>query len=135
MVTGLLTVTVVEADLVGSACDVAVTVSIAPGLAMAAPGGVYSPLELRVPQGAPLQPVPEMVQVTAVLDGPVTVAVNWIGLDCEATTICNVGLIETLTGSGVTVIADCPLCVGSATDVAVRVSTIEAVEGSPAGGL
>ena len=76
MVTGLLTVTVVEADLVGSACDVAVTVSTAPGLAIAEPGGVYSPPALKVPQGAPLQPVPERDQVTAVLDGPVTVAMN-----------------------------------------------------------
>ena len=76
MVTGSLTVTVVEADLVGPACDFAVTVSIAPGLAMAEPGGVYNPLGLKVPQGAPLQPVPERAQVTAVLDGPVTVAVN-----------------------------------------------------------
>lgn len=76
MVTGLFTVIWAEADLVGSAFDVAVTVSTDPKLVIVALGGVYKPVALKVPQGAPLQPVPEMLHVTAVLDGPVTVAVN-----------------------------------------------------------
>ena len=60
---GSATVTVADADLVESATEVAVTVTMA-GLGTLA-GAVYTPLELTVPQFAPVQPVPETLQVTA----------------------------------------------------------------------
>jgi hypothetical protein len=76
METGLLIVTGADADFVGSATEVAFTVSTAPGVVIGALGGVYKPVALNVPHGAPLQPVPESAHVTAVLDGPVTGAEN-----------------------------------------------------------
>jgi len=60
------------ADLVGSAWDVAVTVTEACCEITAT--AVYSPVELMVPQKD--QGHPERLQVTAVLDDPVTVAVS-----------------------------------------------------------
>jgi hypothetical protein len=65
---------VAEADLVVSACEVAVTVTIA-GLGIAA-GAVYSPPLVMAPQVAPAQPAPEILQFTAVFAVPVTVALN-----------------------------------------------------------
>jgi hypothetical protein len=56
------------------ACEVAETFTVA--LLAIRVGAVYSPLALTAPQAVPLQPVPEMLQVTAVLVEPVTVAVN-----------------------------------------------------------
>jgi hypothetical protein len=58
-----MTVTIAEADLLGSAAEVAVT-DMARGLATVA-GAVYRPLALIIPQFAPVQPVPETLQVTA----------------------------------------------------------------------
>lgn len=59
----LVTVTVAEADLVGSATLVTVTVSVA-----AVDGAVYNPARVIVPSKA--------FQLTAVFDVPVTVSVN-----------------------------------------------------------
>src|SRR6266852_628175 len=78
---GTVTVTVPEADLVGSATLVAVTVSVPAEF-----GAVYSPLELMVP--------PLAIQVTTVFELPVTVAVN-----------CCVALICRLVDDGLTVTA------------------------------
>lgn len=64
-----------EADLVESATDVAVTVASA-GVGIVA-GAVYSPVDVMEPQEPATQPIPETVQVTAVLELPVTVAVNF----------------------------------------------------------
>jgi hypothetical protein len=68
------TVTVAEPDLVVSACEVAVTVTVA-GFGIAA-GAVYRPPLVIAPQVAPAQPVPEILQFTAVFAVPVTVALN-----------------------------------------------------------
>lgn len=67
-------VTVADADLLGSDTLVALMVTVAGDGAVA--GAVYSPLEEIVPQEAPLQPVPDTVQVTAVFDVPVTEVAN-----------------------------------------------------------
>ena len=67
-------VTEADADLLGSDTLVAVIVKVAGEGAVA--GAVYSPLEEIVPQVAPLQPVPDAVQVTAMFDVPVTEAAN-----------------------------------------------------------
>lgn len=69
-----MTVTDALADLVGSAADVAVTVTNG-GLGTA-DGAVYRPLLEMVPQMLPAQPEPLRLQLTAVLADPVTVAVN-----------------------------------------------------------
>ena len=61
-------------DLVGSATDVAVTVT--KGGLGAAEGAVYRPLVEIVPQSVAVQPVPLRRHVTAVLVDPVTLAVN-----------------------------------------------------------
>lgn len=76
IVTATTDTTVMEAvaDLLGSAADVAVTEK--KGGAGGVAGAVYSPAELTVPQVVPAQPVPAIVQVTAVFDVPVTVTVN-----------------------------------------------------------
>src|SRR5262249_505847 len=66
--------TLAEADLVVSATEVAVTVANA-GLGTVA-GAVYKPDDVMVPQEPETQPVPETLQVTAVFDLPVTVALN-----------------------------------------------------------
>ena len=68
------TVTDALADLLGSATDVAVTVTNG-GLG-AVEGAVYRPDEVILPQSVPTQPVPLRLQVTAVLLVPVTLAVN-----------------------------------------------------------
>src|SRR5579862_5815585 len=63
-----------DADFVGSATEVAVTVARA-GLGMVA-GAVYRPEDVMVPQEPETQPMPETVQLTPVFELPVTVAVN-----------------------------------------------------------
>jgi hypothetical protein len=73
-VTSATTVTVALADLVGSATDVAVREK--KGGLGGAEGAVNNPEELTVPHTVPAQPVPAIVQVTAVLDEPVTLALN-----------------------------------------------------------
>ena len=71
---GAFIVTAAVANLLGSACAVAVTVTFG-GLGTEL-GAVYKPFVLIVPQALPEQPVPLMLQVTLVLLLPVTVAVN-----------------------------------------------------------
>lgn len=109
-------VTVAESDLVGSACEVAVTVTN--GGAGMLPGAVYSPADVIVPQVLPLQPMPVTFQVTAVFAVPVTVAVN-----CRwppVLTCALLGEMLTLIGAPVLIVtvADADR-VGSATKVAV----------------
>jgi uncharacterized protein (DUF2237 family) len=115
--TGGNTVTVAEADLLGSACEVAVTVTVG-GVGTEA-GAVYRPATVMVPHVGPLQPVPEIVQVTVVLIVPVTVAVNC----CLApvTTFAEDGDTETATGSNIVTVAEADL-LGSACEVAVTVT-------------
>ena len=67
-------VTLAEADLVGSATLVTVTLSVAGEGTLA--GAVYSPPPEMVPHAAPVQPAPLTPQVTAVFELPVTAAVN-----------------------------------------------------------
>jgi hypothetical protein len=66
--------TLAEEDFVGSATEVAVTVA-REGLGIVA-GAVYKPDAVTVPHEPETQPIPETVQLTAVLDAPVTFAVN-----------------------------------------------------------
>jgi hypothetical protein len=68
------TVTLADADFVVSACDTAVTVTVA-GLGTAE-GAVYSPDVEIVPTVESPPVTPLTCQVTAVLEVPVTVAVN-----------------------------------------------------------
>jgi hypothetical protein len=89
--TGGNTVTVTEADTSGFACEVAVTETV--GGAGTEPGAVYSPAVVMLPHVAPLQPAPEILQVTAVFAVPVTVAVNCCWL--PTTSFAIVGEIET----------------------------------------
>ena len=63
-----------KADLVESATDVAVTMASA-GVGVVA-GAVYSPVEVIEPHEPATQPIPETAQVTAVLELPVTFAMN-----------------------------------------------------------
>ena len=64
--------TVALADLLGSACDVTVTVTSAAEGTEA--GVVYNPVELMVPHA--LSEQVERLQVTAVFEVPLTVTVN-----------------------------------------------------------
>jgi hypothetical protein len=105
-----------EADFVGYALDVASTITSA-GLGIAA-GAVYSPVSEIVPQALPVQPAPLMLQVTAVLEVPATVAVNC----CSVPTTTSVEAGETLTEiAGKMVTAAVPDLVESAADVAFTV--------------
>jgi hypothetical protein len=72
--TGGTIVTIAVADFEGSATEVPLTVTCA-GLGTAV-GAVYKPLDEIVPQALPEQPLPLTLQVTLVLDVPLTVAVN-----------------------------------------------------------
>ncbi len=116
MVTTGTTVTEAVADLLGSATEAAVTEKN--GGAGSTAGAVYSPAEVTVPQVVPAQPDPVIVQVTAVLDEPVTVTVNcW----CPPVPIwTEVGEIEIPTAVPVVMVtvAD-PDFVGSDSNVAV----------------
>lgn len=67
-------VTLAEADLVGSAFDVAVTVTML-GIGIEV-GAVYSPVAVITPQELLAQPAPVTLHVTAVFVLPVTWAVN-----------------------------------------------------------
>jgi hypothetical protein len=91
--------TFAEADLVGSAALVAVTVT-APGEGTLV-GGVYSPPVEIVPHAAPVQPTPVMVQVTAIFEDPVTLAANcWV---FDTVTVELFGLSVIVTGGALTV--------------------------------
>ncbi len=104
-------VMVVEPDLVVSACDVAVTVALAGVVRIA--GAEYSPLLLIVPG-------PAVLQVTAVLVVPWTVAVNC----CVAPriTVAVAGVTVTVTTGAVMVIVAVSDLVGSSFEVAVTVT-------------
>lgn len=112
--TGRTTVTVAVADFVGSAADVAVTITCA-GLGTSA-GAIYRPLDEIVPQLIPEQPLPLTFQVTLVLDDPPTVALNCCVL--PVTTFALPG--ETLMISEFRIVTiEVVDFVGSATEVAV----------------
>ena len=68
-------VALAEADFVGSATLVAVTVTVA-GEGATLGGGMYRPPLEIVPHAAPLHPAPLTVQVIAVFDDPVTFPTN-----------------------------------------------------------
>ncbi len=117
--TGGATVTVAEADLVTSACEVAVTVTVA-GLGTAL-GAVYKPPVVTVPQAAPLQPVPETLHVTAVSVLPLTVAENCCWVPVTSCTLVG----ETLMVTEVLIdTVAVPNCVASATEIAFTVTTL-----------
>jgi hypothetical protein len=110
----LVIVTMAVPDLLGSACDVAVTTTF-DGVGTLA-GAVYRPDALIVPQPVPLQPAPERLHVTAVLVVPVTVAVNC----CCAPMVTVAVAGETATViAGVTVTTAFADLLGSAFDVAM----------------
>lgn len=67
-------VIVAEPDFSGFATDVAVTVTTA-GFGTEA-GALYTPDDVMMPHAASEQPLPDKLQLTAVLVAPVTVAVN-----------------------------------------------------------
>lgn len=90
---GANTVTVAVACLLGSACAVAVTVTV--GGFGTELGAVYIPLVLIAPQALPEQPLPPRLQVTFVLLLPVTVAVNCFC--CPVVTCAVEGATETTT--------------------------------------
>jgi hypothetical protein len=115
--TGSTTVTVAEADLVVSACEVAFTVTV--GGAGTEAGAVYRPALVIAPQAAPAQPAPAILQVTAVFAVPVTVALN-----CRlapVSTFAKVGETETAIGDTTVTTAEADL-VTSACEVAVTVT-------------
>jgi hypothetical protein len=111
---GVAIFTCAAADLLVSACDVAVTVTDG-GFGTIA-GAVYKPTDEIVPQARPVQPAPEMLHDTSVLAVPLTLALNC--LEPEGATVAEVGeIVIVTTGTTVTeAVADLP---GSATDVAV----------------
>jgi len=106
--------TCAEADLVVSACDVAVTVTTA-GLGTIA-GAVYKPAEVIAPHLEPEQPAPEMLHDTDVFEVPVTCAANC--REAEGASLTEVGETVTVT-TGTTVTVALADLVGSACDVAV----------------
>jgi hypothetical protein len=84
-------------------------------------GAVYSPLAEIVPQAAPLHPVPDTDQVTAVFVAPLTVAENCC---CPLTETCVVDgatVTETEVEDSITTEAEADF-VESATEVAVTVA-------------
>jgi hypothetical protein len=91
--------TLAEADFVGSATLVAVTVATAGEGTFA--GGAYSPLAEIVPHAGPSQPTPVTVQVTAVFDVPVTFPRNCWAL--PTVIVALFGLTVIATGVAVTV--------------------------------
>ena len=110
------TVTAELADLVGSATEVAVTER--KGGFGGTAGAVNRPDGLTVPQMVPAQPVPVIVHVAAVLEEPLTIALNCF---CAFTPICAlVGDMEiaTATPDEIVTVADADL-VGSESNVAV----------------
>jgi hypothetical protein len=113
--TGVTMLTCAEADLVVSACDVALTLTTAGVVTIA--GAVYKPPAEIVPQPEPEQPgVPETLQVTDVFALPVTCAENC--READGATLAEVGEIVTVT-TGTTVTVALADFVVSACDVAV----------------
>jgi hypothetical protein len=107
--TGVTMLTCAEADLVVSACDVAVTVTTA-GLGTIA-GAVYNPAEVIAPQLEPEQPAPEILHDTDVFEVPVTCAENCF--EAEGASLTEVGEMVTVT-TGTTVTVALADLVGSA---------------------
>jgi hypothetical protein len=106
--------TCADADLLASACDVAVTLTTA-GFGMIA-GAVYKPACVIAPQLEPLHPAPEMLHDTVLFELPVTSTENcW---EAEGRSFAEVGEIVILTPGTMVTVALADL-VGSATDVAV----------------
>jgi hypothetical protein len=90
------TVTTAMSDFVGSAADVAVTLTVAGD--GTPDGAVYSPVLLMLPHAVPVHPLPGKLHVTAVLVVLLTVAVN-----CCVFTTCTfavAGVTVTLTLAG-----------------------------------
>ena len=103
-----------DADLLPSACDLAVTLTTA-GFGMIA-GAVYKPAWVIAPQLEPVHPVPEMLHDTAVFELPVTCSENcW---EAEGRSFAEVGEIVILTPGTIVTVALADLA-GSTTDVAV----------------
>lgn len=111
------TVTVAVADFVGSATEVAVTVTCG-GLGTAV-GAVYKPLDEIVPQALPEQPLPLRVQVTLMLEVPLTVAVNCCVIPVTTCAVPGETLTTIACRMVTTALAD---LVGSATEVAVTLT-------------
>jgi hypothetical protein len=82
-------------------------------------GAVYWPLVLMFPHAAPLQPVPETFQVTAVFDVPVTAALNCFEVPGKTATFP--GVTETRTVGTIVRLAAADF-VGSATLTAFTVT-------------
>ena len=121
--------TLAEEDFVGSATEVAVTVA-SEGLGMVA-GAVYKPADVIVPHEPDTHPIPETVQLTVVLDEPVTLAVNC----CWPLTVrvTEVGEIATETLAAVAIVTCAiPVCDGSKRETAVTVTLggVGAVDGA-----
>jgi hypothetical protein len=112
--TGVAMLTCADADLLASACDVAVTLTTA-GFGMIA-GAVYKPAWVIAPQPEPLHPVPETLHDTVVFELPVTCTENcW---EAEGRSFAEVGEIVIFTPGTMVTVALADL-VGSTTDVAV----------------
>lgn len=112
--TGVTMLTCAEADLVVSACDVALTLTTAGVVTIA--GAVYKPPAEIVPQPEPEHRVPETLHVTDVFALPVTCAENC--READGATLAEVGEIVTVT-TGTTVTVALADFVVSACDVAV----------------
>jgi hypothetical protein len=126
--TGGITVTVALLDFVGSATDVALTVTSA-GLGTVL-GAVYRPLELTVPHVLPEHPEPKTLHVTAVFVVLITVAVNCC---CFPVTTCAVvGATVTFTEGRTVTVAEADFEV-SALEVAFTVTC--AGDGTEAGAV
>jgi hypothetical protein len=96
-------VTVAEADFVGVATEVAVTVTCA-GFGSTA-GAVYKPPEVIDPQAVPEQPAPDTVQFTAVFELPVTTAENCCCPDWAIVVSVGEMVMPTLTGDPIITLA------------------------------
>ena len=108
-----------EADAVGSAWDVAVTVANC-GVGTRE-GAVYRPPDVTAPQALPAHPYPETLQITAVFVVPVTVALNCCCAPVFTVALAGEMLIDTV-GRPVTVTVAEPETDGLDSKVAVTVT-------------
>ena len=113
------TCTIAEAEAEEEATDVAVTITVLEAGTLA--GAVYMPVLEIAPQAEPLHPEPESVQVTAVLDAPVTVAANCCVSPVTTTAVAGVIPTEIACGAPTVTVALAD-CVKSASDVAFTVT-------------
>jgi hypothetical protein len=115
--TAAITVTLADAERVGSAAEVAVTVTPEPG---SVAGAVYSPVPLTVPTAVLPPAIPFTLHLTPrFCESFCTVAVNCCVI--EAPKLVEVGATDTLIGA-VTAMVAVPLFFPSVTDVAVSVT-------------